>query len=110
LLGTKYFNMLEAIKVRSRTLSSLVAEYHICIGYQTNKFPLPVMPLTAPVLVSVLVPLGVCLDTVQFFFVNHSLPFNHQFMQCTFDENQNSTHYWYGNFADYRTNNAILTL
>jgi hypothetical protein len=56
------------------------------VGYQTNKFPLPVMPLTVPVLVFVLVLQGVRLGTVQFFFVNHHLPFSYQFMPCMFDE------------------------
>ncbi len=31
-------------------------------------------------------------------------------MLWTFDEPQNSTHYRYGNFADYCTGDAIVTL
>ncbi len=45
-----------------------------------------------------------------FCFINHRHLFSYQFTLCTFDEPWNSTHYRYGNIADYRTGNAIVTL
>jgi len=52
--------------------------YHVYVGYQTEKFTLPVLPLAVPVR-------GYRLGTVQLFLLIHCVPFFCQFTLRTFD-------------------------